>query len=74
MSKLLANIQCEPNKLQGPTSLLCYSSLNCVNKKPKKTNILFFVLSTTDIIYTRVSWPTFRKRKKLVMNFFIESS
>lgn len=41
MSKLLANIQCEPSKLQNPTSLLCYSSLNCVNKKPKKTNIIF---------------------------------
>jgi len=63
MSKLLANIQCEPNKLQNPTSLLCYSSLNCVNKKPKKTNILFFVLSKSAIICARVSRPTFRKRK-----------
>lgn len=63
MSKLLANIQCEPNKLQNPTSLLCYSSLNCVNKKPKKTNIIFFFLSKTDIIYARVSRATFPKRK-----------
>lgn len=50
MSKLLAVIQCEPNKAVNPTSLLCYSSLIYVNKSLRKLISFSFIYFASDII------------------------
>lgn len=55
MSKLLANIQCEPNNQQNPTLLLCYSSSRYVNKIPNKLISLFCLIESWYHLRARVA-------------------